>query len=216
MNDFKVSSRAVLLCSLSLSRLQCTFPILHQTAEVGAFHDKGSAHEEFSINPCLMGVAPSVCELKAALEADFQGQLAFKFCLPGTSYAVGSHAVCGPNENSAAKLGLPCEPLVVQLVANGGHLLPTGPERGACSGELAGAQALEDGSPAAIAQFLAELDQVSLPSSVHLIFKLPAPVWLWKLSQMEARSTTVQAKQRLCASAGAGRGAVRGHCGARR
>ena len=125
-----------------------------------------------------MGVAPSVCELQAALEADFQGQLAYKVCLPGTSYAVGSHAVCEPSENSAAKLGLPCEPLVVQLVANRGHLLPLGPERGACGSELAGAQAAGTGSPAALAQFLAELDQVSLLSPIHFISELPAPVWL--------------------------------------
>ncbi|KAK9831842.1 hypothetical protein WJX81_000569 [Elliptochloris bilobata] len=40
-----------------------------------------------------MGNAPSVCDVQAALQADFQGQLIYKFCLPGSSYAAGGHAV---------------------------------------------------------------------------------------------------------------------------
>ena len=135
-----------------------------------------------------MGIAPSACELQAALKADFQGQLTYKFCLPGTSYAVGSHAVCEPNANSAALLGLPHEPLVLQLVNNGGHLLPGGLQGCGGAAGRAGAQAAGGGCPAALANFLAELD----PVCRQFAQKLPAPRsathWLRMLTQWEACS----------------------------
>lgn len=78
-----------------------------------------------------MGVSPSVYELQSALLSDFQGQLVYQFCLPGTSLTHGSHAVCKPTALAAAQLALSQEPVVVQLVTEAGSPLPPGVEVGA-------------------------------------------------------------------------------------
>jgi hypothetical protein len=162
-----------------------------------------------------MGVSPSVPELQAAIAEDIPGQLQYHFCLPGSSFTHGRHAVCTPTARGAALLALPQEPLVVQLVTGEGE--PVACDGDACGSAApsGGAGAQEAGSAAALAEFLSELDPVRRARACSVLTRradgLPAPVSS-ACGRVAARVALLRAAR--AARPGARRRAVRRHRGA--